>query len=314
MSTPDDLHTPTPAFVAGLEEAVLRAYREADAIPVIPRAPSTRWRDWGRIAAVLLLGAALGVGGQFASAQVRDARTRSELERSLMAERDLAAFRLEVASKEAKRVSDGYTVGTLPKQALRDAEASKRALEVAVQRIELDLAEVRSSTAAPRNELWAPNVSGRDFVKERLQLEASLAQERNYAAERNLMEVERRQKLGLESTGTLLDAQQRVADAQRDLGIVAVELMLRDKQRAEGLEPEAITRERQRRQMEIEVRRATQLLSMSRTRLATADKAFKLGSITELDLKRAQLETLERETMLRRMQVEMQRTTGKEEL
>ena len=27
MSTPDDLHTPTPAFVAGLEEAVLRAYR-----------------------------------------------------------------------------------------------------------------------------------------------------------------------------------------------------------------------------------------------------------------------------------------------
>lgn len=313
MSTPDDLHAPTPAFVAGLEDAVLRAYREANVTPLIPRAPASRWRDWGRIAAVLLLGAALGVGGQFASAQVRDAKTRSELERSLMAERDLAAFRLEIASKEAKRVSDGYAVGTLPKQALRDAEASKRALEVAVQRIELDLAEVRSSNAAPRNELWAPSVSGRDFVKERLQLEASLAQERNYAAEGNLMEVERRQKLGVESTGTLLDAQQRVADAQRDLGFVAIELMLRDKQRAEGLEPAAITRERQRRQMEIEVRRATQLLSMARTRLATAERAFKLGSITELDLKRVQLETLERETMLRRMQVEMQRATGKEE-
>ncbi len=117
MSTPDDgLHTPTPAFVAGLEEAVLRAYREADAIPVIPRAPSTRWRDWGRIAAVLLLGAALGVGGQFASAQVRDAKTRSELERSLAAEREMRLFQLGVANAGGQANRCGRAMGGVPAQ------------------------------------------------------------------------------------------------------------------------------------------------------------------------------------------------------
>jgi|CXWL01.1.fsa_nt_gi hypothetical protein len=311
MSTPEELHTPTPAFVAGLEDAVLRAHREADTT-VISIAPRHRWHDWGRIAAVLALGAALGVGAQIASAQVRDSKTRSEIERSLLAERDLAAFRLDIAKQEHKRVSDGFAAGTVPKQALRDAEAEKRALEVAVQRIELDLAEVGASNTAPRNELWAPSFGGRDFVRERLQLEASLAQERNYAAEGNLMEVERRQRLGVESTGVLLDAQQRVTDTQRDLGFVAIEMLLRDKQKAERMTPESITRERQRLQLDLELRRATQLHSMAKSRLATAEKGHKVGVVTELDLKRAQLDVLEREVMLKRLQFEIQRTRAKQ--
>ncbi|MBK6495428.1 MAG: hypothetical protein IPG05_10040 [Gemmatimonadetes bacterium] len=198
MSTPDDLHTPTPAFVAGLEEAVLRAYREADAIPVIPRAPSTRWRDWGRIAAVLLLGAALGIGGQFASAQVRDAKTRSEIERSVMAERELQSFRLELAKQEVKRIDAAVRLGGMPARALMEATREQRVGESAVQRLDLDLAEVRLSNAPPRNELSAPLVGGRDFVLERLRLRAPLALREEDGALRLAFEADRRVKLGLD--------------------------------------------------------------------------------------------------------------------
>ena len=305
MSTPDDLHTPTPAFVAGLEEAVLRAYREADAIPVIPRAPSTRWRDWGRIAAVLLLGAALGVGGQFASAQVRDAKTRSEIERSVMAERELQSFRLELAKQEVKRIDAAVRLGGMPARALMEATREQQVGESAVQRLDLDLAEVRLSNAPPRNELSAPLVGGRDFVLERLRLRAPLALREEDGALRLAFEADRRVKLGLDPPSAATEAHVRAVDAHREMQLVAMQLRLRTLFVKERLSPGEVARLLQQETMQIEVGRTKELLDFDKERLAQAELRRKAGTITEVEFRRVQLDYLERERMLYRMQVEL---------
>lgn len=313
MSTPDDLHTPTPAFVAGLEEAVLRAYREADAIPVIPRTPSTRWRDWGRIAAVLVLGAALGVGGQFASAQVRDAKTRSELERSLAAEREMRLFQLGVANAEVQQVRGGVAMGAVSAQTAFAAITAQHEAERALARIDLDLAEVRLTNAQPRNDLGAPKVANRDFVMERLRVEASYLVERMGRAEQKAAVIEERWKSGLELQGALADAQAELADRRRDLKLTMAKVKLRDQFLSGAIKPAEMTRELQATTMEAEFERAFQLVQVSRSRLTTVQERYKVGLSVALDVKRAELDLMERELMLKRMQVEVQRAVRKEE-
>lgn len=314
MSTPDDLHAPTPAFVAGLEEAVLRAYREADAIPMIPRAPSARWRDWGRIAAVLVLGAALGVGGQFASAQVRDARTRSEIERSILAERELQGFRLDLAKEEVKRIDAAVRVGGMPARALMEAAREQRVSETELQRLDLDLAEVRLTNALPRNELSAPLVGGRDFVLDRLRLRAPLALREEDGATRLAIEADRRVKLGLDPPSAAIDARMRAVDAHREMQLVAMQLRLRAQFLKERLSPAEVTRLQQQEAMQIEVGRTKELFEFDKERLAQAETQRKAGTITEVEFRRVQLEYLERERMLYRMQVELKYMGKKDDL
>ena len=314
MSTPDDLHTPTPAFVAGLEEAVLRAYREADAIPVIPRAPSTRWRDWGRIAAVLLLGAALGVGGQFASAQVRDAKTRSEIERSVLAERELQNFRLELTKEEVKRIYAAVRVGGLPARALAEIAREQRVNETALQRLDLDLAEVRLSSAPPRNELSAPLVGGRDFVLDRLRLQAPLALWEEDRAVRLAFEADRRVKLGLDPSGAATNAHVRAVETNRESQLVAMRLRLRAQFLKERLSPAEVIRLEQQETLQIEVGQTRQLLDFDKERLAQAELRRKAGTITEVEFRRVQLDYLERERMLYRMRVELKFMGNKDDL
>lgn len=73
----------------------------------------------------------------------------------------------EMASRAEMRFSNGLV-----------REEEYRVIQIAAKRAELDwnksllnLDEVKASGAAPRNELYAPEVGGRDFVSERLKIE-----------------------------------------------------------------------------------------------------------------------------------------------
>jgi hypothetical protein len=259
------------------------------------------------MAAMLVIGLMGGVGAQFASAQVQGARARGELERSIEVDRDLQAYRLSVARAEHARLRSAFAAGAVSQQALHAAEAELRAAEVAIARLQLDLAEVRLSDAAPRNEIWAPLVSGRDFVKERLHLVAMAAQEAVRVAEAQRDAVERRVAVGAAGAAVLDEAQLREAGSTRALRRVVLELTLRDEFLKEGLSPEEVTRRLQRGMIDLEIAGARQELRVARERLTEVRRRVAVGLMSEVDLKRAELEVMEGEVALQRMLAEAQR-------
>ena len=92
MNTELASHTPTPEFRDRLEGDLIRALRQ-EARTGARRPALLRWQRLKQ-AAVLVVGLVLGVGTQLASAQVRDARTRSELESAIAIEMQVTALRL----------------------------------------------------------------------------------------------------------------------------------------------------------------------------------------------------------------------------
>lgn len=310
MSSPEELHTPTPTFVADLGEAVLRAYREAEPLPSIPRQSTARWTEWGRIAAVLLVGAALGVGAQFASAQVRDARVRSELEGALAAERELQRVRLELANQEVQRVQAAVRFGGLPARTLVEAAREKGGVEFALQRLEIDLAEVRLTNAPPRDDLSAPRVGGRDFVLERLRLQAPLALRAEDGALRLAVEADRRVKLGLDPPGTALDAHARVVADYRERQLIAMRIRLRTRFIQERLSPAEVARLERQETLQIAVGEAAQLLDIETHRLEDAAARRTAGTMSDAEFRRVELDRLERERSLYRLRVELKYLSG----
>ncbi|MGQ0649330.1 MAG: hypothetical protein ACT4P7_17395, partial [Gemmatimonadaceae bacterium] len=145
MNDHSPMHLPTPEFRASLEREIVRTLQRETRF-VSPRRPHRfdRMKAVGLLAAGLLL----GVGVQLASAQVADARQRSELERAAETELAVAALRLDLAREAHDRARRRVEVGTLPRQSELDAAAEVRMREMEVARINFDLLEIRASAAA----------------------------------------------------------------------------------------------------------------------------------------------------------------------
>lgn len=306
MTATDPRHTPRNEFVAALEQEIVRAWRaDAPAIPLHATPP--RGRDRWRIAAAMVLGLLVGAGSQLAMAQVQGSRTRTELERAIEVEREAMQVRLQLVQQEHQRVRDAFNAGVVSEQSLLEAAAMQREMAVAMARFDLNLAEVRTSNAAPRDELWAPLVNGRDFVKERLELDAQLAQQRLQNAEAHLEMVQRRARVGAESTGALIEAETRVAEATRNFQMRALQVQMRGTALAERLAPAEVTRRLQRREAEVELNYAGKMLATRNRRLDLAREGSSVGLVTELDLKRAEIDVLEWEMVVRRLTDEVRR-------
>jgi len=306
MTATDPRHTPRKEFVAALEQEIVRTWRaESPGIPL--HAAPRRRRDRWRIAAAMAFGLLVGAGSQLAMAQVQGSRTRTELERAIEVEREAAQVRLQLAQQEHQRVRDAFNAGVVSEQSLLEAAAMQREIEVALARFDLNLAELRASNAAPRDELWAPLVNGRDFVRERLELDAQLAQQRLQNAEAHLEMVRRRAQVGAESTGALIEAETRLAEATRNFQVKALQVQVRGEALTERLAPAEVTRRLQRRQAEVELNYAGKMLATRNRRLELAREASSVGLVTELDLKRAELDLLEWEVVVRRLTDEVRR-------
>lgn len=303
--TTQDLHVPRAEFITALEREVLRAYRAEVPATALPLPPRRRWQDHWRVAAALIIGLAFGTGAQMASAQVQDARTRGELERSLDVERQMLQLRMQLAQQEFDRVRTAFAAGAISQQSLREATLGLRTAQSALARLELNRSEVQVTSAAPRDELWAPLVQGRDFVKQRLQLEAELVQQFLTTAESQLAEISRAVGVGAASIGDLQSVQMDVAEASRRFALIAAQLRIRDQVLANKLPPDEATRRLQFEAMQLEATQAQLALTIANERLALARRQAAAGTLTELDVKRLELDIMEQQLKIDRMKVEM---------
>jgi hypothetical protein len=307
--THQDTHTPTPEFRAQLESEVSRALRHEQ------RVAATRWDRWpsvrtvARLAAAIVIGAVVGA----APAQVADARQRDSLLLVARAEERITAMRYEIAKEEYARLTRLYETGVVTQRELVAAERERRLLEVRLEALHLSMQETQATSTAPRNDLGAPVVGERDFVKARLMLDLRAAEFELRAAERAAEETQRRVEVGAETQRAGLGAQEALARARANLDLVAGKLKLRDDfvaGRAPATELQNLLRALELNQRFIEVRAR---LTVAEQRLKTVNDQVATGVATRREALLAELELTELRSELELLELQLRqlRTSGR---
>jgi hypothetical protein len=294
MTTPaTNIHQPTDSFRDYLEDEVVREFR--------------RNRNFRRLraAAVIIVSVGIGASATFASAQVRESSAKDSLLAAVQADALVAQMRLNLArlqlAEEQKQVSVGARqAGVLPSESLY------KEMEAAVATLALDQAEIAITSRPARNELNAPLVNGRDFVKERMQLQMMVAQQRLDAAERRLADANRRVSVGVSSELESADYEATVLRRRADLAVLAEQLNARRDFLEKGTPVGELTVRVERMEVQQAIQVAQRELVNAQARSALLEKRFNVGVATRLEMLEAQtnveLQKLQLQKLVQRLQ------------
>lgn len=304
MTELPNAHAPRPEFRARLEQDIVSALQRESRFT-----PRAWYLEPRRARGVLLLVAGLAIGftTEFASGQVQQAQRRDSLLQAAAESRQLMAMRVHLAEEALKEAQQRFDVGVIGRAELVAATADVQQMRLRFARLESEIAEIRASSAPPRDELWAPLVSGRDFVSERVKIDAAMAQDRLTAAERRLEELQRAERLGAAGDGAVTDAELDVAEARRELEMAAVKLQIREAFLKENLATDEVERRLLRFELMTEMQLGQRTLQAVQRRLERAQERYKVGIGSQLDVERAEVEMLELQLKLRRLQQELRR-------
>jgi hypothetical protein len=184
-------------------------------------------------------------------------------------------------------------------------------MEMQLARIGLDMDEINASGRAPRDDLNAPLVNGRDFVKARIEAEASAAQQRLRAAEGNQGELERRARVGSATEIERLAGVVDVTRARAAMAVLAEKLRLRAEFVARNTPIDQLTRRLDRVQLQQDAVVAQQALALARARLELVEKQRGAGVANEVDVLRARLDVTQRNLELSRLATRLRDTATK---
>jgi hypothetical protein len=284
--TQADVHRPTEAFRDFLEEEVARGFRHGRAMRRI------------RLAAVVLLSVALGTTGGLASAQIRESSQRDSLLEAAQADATLVQARLGLAKAKLEDARRMVAIGMATPEWSTGAELEVRQMEAQLARVAANINEIKATSQAPRDELNAPVVNGRDFVKDRIQYRLMAAQQQLQAAEAAQAEAARRVRVGAATELESLEPDLSLARARRDFAVLAERLALRKEFLERGTPIDQLTRRLEQAELRQDVVVAQRSLEVARTRAAALAKRKAVGAVGELELMKAQVELKEREIEL----------------
>jgi len=168
-------HEPSPEFVSNLEWQIKTSFQRKDRF-----AQPMRQNGAARARTVflVLLSAFIGAGAVMASEQVQQSRAKEILLVRVQGQQRIAALQLEMVVSNLRDVEERFEAGLIHEEDLVMARLPLREAEAHIQTLRLDEEEIEASGEAPRNEISAPLVDGRDFVTERMRLELQTAMDR----------------------------------------------------------------------------------------------------------------------------------------
>jgi outer membrane protein TolC len=294
-------HEPTPEFRAHLEWQIESALRRETRLSapvgfVMPR-----------LRAALIAVAAFLVGGiaVIASDQVQDARQRDVLIETARSEEALVRMRVDLARADYQDARSRFEVGTGGRETVLAAEGRMRAMEMELKRIQLDIEEIRTTSQAPRNELHAPLVGQRDFVRERLAFELNVAQHALVAAEQAVAQAKARIEVGTASRAAQLQAEAELVPARARMQLLSAMLDLRQRSLKGEISADAMIPALRRTELTLQRERTQREREIARERVAEVRRLVEIGMASQLELKRAEVELLEREVELQRIRREL---------
>ncbi len=222
----------------------------------------------------------------------------------------LIQLRVELARADLEQARQRFEVGAAGRETVQAAERELRAQESALARLKLDIEETQSSSASPRNDLQAPLVGGRDFVRERLMLDLRDAQRNLAAAEQALQQARQRVEVGTAPQATAVAAELEVAQARALLKQLQGTIELRDQAITGAIKAEEVAALQRQMELTLHRDRLRREIELGRLRIQDIRRQVETGMASQLDLKRAEVELLERETELQRVDRELQRVAS----
>lgn len=295
--TTSNSYRPTDEFRENLEWEVLSRYRRN----VRARARRPERMRFAKAAVIVIVSVSIGATAGFASAQIRQNSARDSL---LAAERIavlLATTRYDIAKIQADDVSLKVRLGAADQSSLDDAIAELRDMEARRNATGLNIQEITASGQAPRDDLGAPLVSGRDYVRERLSLQAMATQAKLSATESDQAIAERRFRATGQDDGSLTSARLAVIHAQGQLSVLGEQLTLRKEFLERGTPPAQLAKRVETAQLRADAMYAQAELEAAKSRLAIVQKKRALGIASEIDSLRAELAVKELEIELQRL-------------
>ena len=305
MTTPHESHV-RPEFRAHLEWQIASALRREDRFAAPVAAP------WARVRAAVALVAALavGAGAVAATAELQEVRQRDVLVDAATAEQKLLQLRVELAKAALQEARSKFEVGIASRETIHAAEAELRAMEGALARNRLNIAEIEATAQAPRDDLQAPLVGKRDFVSERLKLNLTDLQHQLAAAEAAKAAAQSRFEVGLAPQVVQLQAHAEVVQLTLRLQQLVKTLELRQRALSGALKNEEVTQELRRLELATQRQQIEREIEILRIRLQEIQRRTEIGTSDQLELKRAEIELLERQIVLQRVLQEFQRVVG----
>jgi outer membrane protein TolC len=171
----------------------------------------------------------------------------------------------------------------------------------------LDIEEIEMTSAAPRNDLDAPLVGKRDFVRERLTLDMAAAESALAAAEQAVAQAQQRIDVGTAPRAARLQPEAELAQARLRMQLLHAKLELRQRYLRGDFKADRLALASTVRRMELtlQLERSQRELEIARQRLDEVQRLFDVGQGTELDVKRSQVELLERQLEIKSIQREL---------
>jgi outer membrane protein TolC len=299
--TTEDLHGPSKEFVDHLEWEVVSAYRRVSRLDEQRAARRLRQRPWLRAAAIVLVSIAIGTTAGLASAQMRDTTRRASLLDAARADAALAATRLEIARQQLLDAQKKVDVGAVGAQSLLTAASELRRMEAQAARVKYNIDEINASALPPRDDLGAPLVGGRDFVKDRIQLDLMTAQQQLSDLESAQAEVERRVRVGASPEISRTEAQTDVARARAKMAVLADRLSLRREFLEKGTPIDQLSNRLEQSELRQLLYSAQQSLNLARERVALVQRQQAAGMVDTIEILRSQLEVKSLEIDARRL-------------
>ena len=292
-----------PEFRAHLEWQIASALRREDRFAEPVGAAPRLWRAAVAVVVALIVGA----GAMAASGEVQEKRQRDALMEAARAEESLNRMRLQLAEAEYADARRKFEAGVVGREQVLAVEAELQAMKTALARVALNAEEIKATAQAPRDDLQAPLVGQRDFVAERMKLELASVQQALRASEQALVEARKRVEVGIASQAVQLDADAQVASLTARLQQLAETLELRRRALAGTVQSDALAVELRRIELTSQMQHLQKELEAVRARAGVARRLFSVGQLSELEVKRAELELLEREIALTQLRRELEK-------
>jgi outer membrane protein TolC len=292
-----DMHRPTAEFRDFLEGEVIREYR--------------RRRTFRRLraAAVILVSVGVGMSATLASAQVRESSAKDSLLAAAQADAALVSMRLNLARLELEEERKQVSVGARPAGRL-PSEGMVKYLEASAAVVALNMAEIEKTAQSPRDELNAPLVSGRDFVKERMQIELMLAQDRLSLAEQKLEDATRRVRVGAATELESADYETSALGRRGEMAVLAEKLKARQEFLDKGTDVRELTRRVERTEVQQAIQVAQRELVNARARKSLVEQRQKVGAATKLEVLQAEMSVVIRDLEIHSLARRLKELTG----
>lgn len=282
-------HQPTSEFRDYLDAEISHAYRRERGLPRL------------RIAAAIIVSLAIGLTTGLASAQVRDSAQRDSLLEAAQADAMLVKVRLDLARAQLAEARRSASIGATASESTASAENQVSEMELQLAREGYNIAEIKESAKAPRNELNAPLVNGRDYMKDRLNLRLMSAQRQMQLAEAAQVDAARRVRAGIVSDLAIGEAEVAVARTRRDIAVLAERLNLRNEYLAKNTSVDVMTRRLDFIELQGDAVVSQAAYELARARVAFLEKRRSASADDELEVMKANVELKERVIELRRL-------------